>query len=216
MFGTSSVRSADVRAANGTVSAAAARQRLRKHLTVADRPRQHRRYADSLDRLAAEARLDSPSFRPNQEAVCRAVIEGQDVLLVMPTGSGKSLCYQLPGIARGGTTLVISPLIALMEDQVAQAQRARLRGRPHPLRPRPRRLAPSVRAITSTARCIFFHRAGAAAGARISGDAREAQAVARSPSTRRTAFRNGGTISGPTTACSASTFPPCGRRRSSR
>jgi DNA topoisomerase-3 len=60
------------------------------------------------------------SFRPNQEAVCQAVVDGKDVLLVMPTGSGKSLCYQLPGIARGGTTLVISPLIALMEDQVAK------------------------------------------------------------------------------------------------
>jgi DNA topoisomerase-3 len=60
------------------------------------------------------------SFRVNQEAVCKAVIEGRDVLLVMPTGAGKSLCYQLPGIARGGTTLVISPLIALMEDQVAK------------------------------------------------------------------------------------------------
>ncbi len=60
------------------------------------------------------------SFRPNQEAVCRAAISGEDVLLVMPTGSGKSLCYQLPGLARGGTTLVISPLIALMEDQVAK------------------------------------------------------------------------------------------------
>jgi DNA topoisomerase III len=60
------------------------------------------------------------SFRPNQEAVCRAAIEGRDVLLVMPTGSGKSLCYQLPGIVRGGTTLVISPLIALMEDQVGK------------------------------------------------------------------------------------------------
>src|SRR5208283_433172 len=59
-------------------------------------------------------------FLPNQEAVCRAVIEGRDVLLVMPTGSGKSLCYQLPAIARGGTTLVISPLIALMEDQVGK------------------------------------------------------------------------------------------------
>jgi DNA topoisomerase-3 len=60
------------------------------------------------------------SFRANQEAVCRAVIDGQDALLVMPTGAGKSLCYQLPGIARGGTTLVISPLIALMEDQAAK------------------------------------------------------------------------------------------------
>ncbi|HEX4809026.1 MAG TPA: RecQ family ATP-dependent DNA helicase, partial [Bryobacteraceae bacterium] len=60
------------------------------------------------------------SFRPNQEVVCKAVTEGKDALLVMPTGSGKSLCYQLPGIARGGTTLVISPLIALMEDQVAK------------------------------------------------------------------------------------------------
>ena len=60
------------------------------------------------------------SFRANQEAVCRAVIEGQDALLVMPTGAGKSLCYQLPGIARGGTTLVISPLIALMEDQASK------------------------------------------------------------------------------------------------
>ncbi len=60
------------------------------------------------------------SFRANQEIVCRAAIEGKDVLLVMPTGAGKSLCYQLPGIARGGTTLVISPLIALMEDQASK------------------------------------------------------------------------------------------------
>jgi len=59
-------------------------------------------------------------FRPGQEAVCRAAIEGRDLLLVMPTGAGKSLCYQLPAIARGGTALVISPLIALMEDQAAK------------------------------------------------------------------------------------------------
>jgi DNA topoisomerase-3 len=65
-------------------------------------------------------RFGFASFRPNQEAVCRAAIEGRDVLLVMPTGAGKSLCYQLPGVVRGGTTLVVSPLIALMEDQVAK------------------------------------------------------------------------------------------------
>src|SRR6266851_545775 len=61
-----------------------------------------------------------PAFRTNQEAVCRAATEGRDVLLVMPTGAGKSLCYQLPAIARGGTALVISPLIALMDDQAAE------------------------------------------------------------------------------------------------
>jgi DNA topoisomerase-3 len=65
-----------------------------------------------------------PSFRANQEAVCNAVVGGRDVLLVMPTGAGKSLCYQLPGLALGGTTLVVSPLIALMDDQVEKlAQR---------------------------------------------------------------------------------------------
>ncbi|MEM9553029.1 MAG: DNA topoisomerase 3 [Acidobacteriota bacterium] len=70
------------------------------------------------DLLRAEFGFDG--FRPFQEAACRAVTEGRDVLLVMPTGAGKSLAYQLPGIARGGTTLVISPLIALMDDQVAK------------------------------------------------------------------------------------------------
>jgi ATP-dependent DNA helicase RecQ len=59
-------------------------------------------------------------FRENQEVVCRSVAEGRDVLLVMPTGAGKSLCYQLPAIARGGTALVVSPLIALMDDQAGK------------------------------------------------------------------------------------------------
>jgi len=58
------------------------------------------------------------SFRPGQEAVIRAVLAGRDALAVMPTGSGKSLLYQLPARILGGTTLVISPLIALMKDQV--------------------------------------------------------------------------------------------------
>jgi len=72
------------------------------------------------------------AFRANQEAVCRAATDGRDVLLVMPTGAGKSLCYQLPAIARGGTALVISPLIALMDDQAAKLTAAGLRvGRIH-------------------------------------------------------------------------------------
>ena len=66
-------------------------------------------------------------FRPFQEAVCRSLCAGRDALLVMPTGAGKSLCYQLPGLARGGTTIVVSPLIALMEDQVAHLRAMGLR-----------------------------------------------------------------------------------------
>jgi DNA topoisomerase-3 len=66
-------------------------------------------------------------FRPHQQEVCRALTLGEDALLVMPTGAGKSLCYQLPGLARAGTTVVVSPLIALMEDQVAQLQARGLR-----------------------------------------------------------------------------------------
>ena len=61
-----------------------------------------------------------PEFRENQEAVCRAVAAGRDALLIMPTGAGKSICYQLPALARGGPALVISPLIALMDDQAAR------------------------------------------------------------------------------------------------
>ncbi|HET9210138.1 MAG TPA: ATP-dependent DNA helicase RecQ [Thermoanaerobaculia bacterium] len=78
-----------------------------------------------VDLLRSAFRLEK--FRPYQEDVCRAVTEGRDVLLVMPTGAGKSLCYQLPGLARAGTTLVVSPLIALMEDQVGKLRELGLR-----------------------------------------------------------------------------------------
>jgi ATP-dependent DNA helicase RecQ len=58
------------------------------------------------------------SFRPLQGEIVAAVMHGQDRLAIMPTGAGKSICYQVPAIARDGTGLVISPLVALMEDQV--------------------------------------------------------------------------------------------------
>ena len=60
-----------------------------------------------------------PNFRPGQEDVVEAIRAGEDVLAVMPTGSGKSLCYQIPALLRDDLTLVVSPLVALMEDQVA-------------------------------------------------------------------------------------------------
>jgi RecQ family ATP-dependent DNA helicase len=74
-----------------------------------------------LDELLKE-RFGLESFRGPQREVCEAVVAGRDALLVMPTGAGKSLCYQLPAVAREGCAVVISPLIALMEDQVGKLQ----------------------------------------------------------------------------------------------
>ncbi|MEC7948588.1 MAG: DEAD/DEAH box helicase, partial [Myxococcota bacterium] len=67
-------------------------------------------------------RFGFADFRTGQRDICSHITDGQDALVVMPTGAGKSLCYQLPAIARGGTTLVVSPLLALMKDQVDALQ----------------------------------------------------------------------------------------------
>src|ERR1700719_3683570 len=60
------------------------------------------------------------AFRAGQAEIIETILAGRDVLAVMPTGSGKSLCYQLPALLRDGLTIVVSPLIALMRNQVAQ------------------------------------------------------------------------------------------------
>jgi len=74
-----------------------------------------------------EDRFGFPGYRPGQEEVVDHVVGGGCGLVVMPTGHGKSLCYQLPALAMGGTTLVVSPLIALMKDQVDGLQRLGIR-----------------------------------------------------------------------------------------
>src|SRR5579863_3093829 len=76
------------------------------------------------ERAAAEQILRTTfgfeGFRPGQAEIVAAILADRDVLAVMPTGSGKSLCYQLPALFRDGLTIVVSPLIALMRNQVAQ------------------------------------------------------------------------------------------------
>ena len=76
----------------------------------------------SSDLAAAEEKLHRvfgfADFRPGQREILEAIVGGEDVLAVMPTGAGKSLCYQLPALVRDGVTVVVSPLIALMRDQV--------------------------------------------------------------------------------------------------
>jgi ATP-dependent DNA helicase RecQ len=64
-----------------------------------------------------------PAFRPGQQDAVEAAIAGRDVLVVMPTGSGKSLCYQLPALMRADLTIVVSPLVSLMQDQVEALER---------------------------------------------------------------------------------------------
>jgi ATP-dependent DNA helicase RecQ len=80
---------------------------------------------DSLTRQLKE-RFGFATFRPGQEDVIHAVLAGRDAMAVMPTGQGKSLCYQLPATLLPGLTLVISPLIALMQDQVSAMKQRKI------------------------------------------------------------------------------------------
>lgn len=78
---------------------------------------------DSAVAAALKQHFGYASFRPGQQDIVRAILAGADCLVIMPTGSGKSLLYQLPAVLWPGTTVVVSPLIALMENQIAFLQR---------------------------------------------------------------------------------------------
>ncbi|TAF53058.1 MAG: ATP-dependent DNA helicase RecQ, partial [Oscillatoriales cyanobacterium] len=74
-----------------------------------------------LDRILKQT-FGHDAFRPGQREIIERSLQGGDILAIVPTGGGKSLCYQLPAIVRAGVTIVVSPLIALMQDQVQSLQ----------------------------------------------------------------------------------------------
>ena len=88
-----------------------------------DAPAQ-RRYEGAADPDALLAHFGLDAFRPGQREAVQAALDGRDRLMVMPTGGGKSLCYQLAGLARDTLTIVVSPLIALIADQQQRLRRA--------------------------------------------------------------------------------------------
>ena len=117
----------------------ALRRRSRPRLPRGTRPAASRRTWPSRwtsTRALQRATSASPPSAPGQREACEAALAGRDVLVVMPTGSGKSLCYQLPALLRDDLTIVVSPLVSLMQDQV-DALRARGLGRPRGARQRP-------------------------------------------------------------------------------
>ena len=138
-----------------------------------------------------------------QERVIGSILAGRDVAVIMPTGGGKSLCYQLPAILFGGTTIVVSPLIALMHDQAAQLAQMGI----------PATVLNSTLSTSDQAHIMAEATRGTYRLLYLSPErlARPdtfgwLQRICRSrssPSMKPTAFRNGVMSSGPNTGCSA-------------
>ncbi|MFC7721896.1 DEAD/DEAH box helicase [Nonomuraea recticatena] len=139
------------------------------------------------------------SFREGQQEIIDHVVAGGDALVLMPTGGGKSLCYQIPALVRQGTGVVISPLIALMQDQVDALTTAGVRaGFLNSTQEQGERAAVEEAFVSGELDLLYL------APERLRSE-QTLRLLARgrsrcSPSTRRTAWRSGATTSGPTTS----------------
>ncbi len=156
-------------------------------------------------------------FRSHQADIIATVISGGDALALMPTGGGKSLCYQIPALVRPGTGIVVSPLIALMQDQVEALTQAGVKAAFL-------NSTLDYREQTALESRVAAGAPRSSSTSRPSGCCRTAPCACSpapscrcSPSTRRTASRSGGTTSAPNTAssrCSPSASPTCRASRS--
>lgn len=148
------------------------------------------------------------SFRPGQLEAVNTILNGRDLVAVMPTGSGKSVCYQLPAMRAGHLTLVVSPLRALMRDQVQALQ---ARGVAAALidsgvTPKRRR---SIYDMAHGEACASCTSRRSACSPTISPLSPNPPAWTSSPSTRRTACSNGDTTSAQATCASANSSHSC-------
>ena len=156
------------------------------------------------------------SFRGQQQEIVEHVVAGGDAIVLMPTGGGKSLCYQLPALLRPGLGVVVSPLIALMKDQVDALRQAGVRAAALNSGLPAGEAAAVERAVRDGALDLLYVVARAADDAALP---RPAAAVPRSRcsrSTRRIASRNGATISAANTRRSASCKRALSRRAADR
>ena len=151
-----------------------------------------------------------PDFRPGQEEIVSAVEQGRDVLAIMPTGGGKSLCYQLPALTRPGVTLVISPLIALMRDQVRALRAAGVAAGALTSQSEAHETEEVFQAIDDGRLKLLYMAPERLAAGRDRPPPPAPDPLRCSPSTRPIASASGATTSAPTTCASASCAAPPG------
>ena len=117
----------------------------------------------------ATAQLGIEALRPEQERAVRASMRGRDVLLVVPTGFGKSACYQLPALMRDHLVLVVAPLLALLEDQERRMEKAEIPSLRVDGRVRGRKRERALEALAGGEFRLVMTTPGIARGARSSG-----------------------------------------------
>jgi ATP-dependent DNA helicase RecQ len=150
-----------------------------------------------LGTLRERFRLDS--FRPGQREIIKAILDGRDTLAIMPTGSGKSLVYQLPSLLLDGLTVVVSPLIALMKDQTDKLAELGVEAATINSSLTTRQQNAALRARSRGPSAHPLRHAREVSRPRLLRDAAATPRRAASSSTRRTASATGGTTSGRTT-----------------